>query len=61
MSSCHDMKIGDIYICEGCGIELHVVQECEHSHVPAEDCACHSEGEKGGFFCCNKPLVKKES
>jgi len=59
MSSCHDMKKGDIYFCEDCGIELQVVKECAHVGTPADACTGHAEGESGGFVCCNKPLRKK--
>jgi len=59
MSNCHEMKKGDIYYCEDCGIELQVVKECSHADIPASDCKCHAEGESGGFICCNKLLKKK--
>ncbi len=28
MASCHEMKMGQVYVCEGCGLELQVVKEC---------------------------------
>jgi hypothetical protein len=59
MATCHDMRKGEIYVCEDCGIELQVVAECRDAGTPAEQCGCHAEGESGGFFCCNRPLKKK--
>ncbi len=58
MSSCHDMKKGDIYVCGDCGIELQVIKECEHSGSD-DECACHDDGGDCGFTCCNQPLKKK--
>jgi hypothetical protein len=36
MPNCHEMKTGDIYVCEGCGLELQVVKECKECGQPAE-------------------------
>ncbi len=60
MASCHDMKQGDIYYCKDCGIELQVVKECKNTDIPAEQCACHAEGESCSFSCCGSDLVKKK-
>ena len=59
MSNCHEMKKGEIYMCGNCGIELQVVKECKDAGIPAEDCACHSDGESCTFSCCGQELVKK--
>ena len=56
MVSCHDMKLGQIYVCEGCGLELQVVQECEECGESVEDCACE---EHCTFECCGEPLKLK--
>jgi hypothetical protein len=58
MSGCTDMKKGDIYVCDECGIELQVIKECEHSGS-GEGAACHDDGSDCGFMCCDKPLRKK--
>jgi len=61
MSSCHEMKKGEIYVCRGCGLELQVVAECENADQPPEACACHPHGEAECVIdCCGAPLVKKD-
>ena len=59
MASCHEMKRGEVYVCEGCGLELQVMAECEHAGIPAEECACHVDGGECAIVCCGRPLVKK--
>ena len=59
MVNCHDMKNGDIYVCEDCGLELQVVHECKEAGTSAADCACHASAEPCTFSCCGKPLIKK--
>jgi len=61
MTNCHVMKKGEIYVCEGCGIEIQVIKECKDVGTPAEECCCHDEGSSYTFSCCGKPLVKKGS
>ena len=55
MAGCHDMKVGQVYMCGGCGIELEVVTECteceEHDSCCSEPCA---------FECCGMPLTLKK-
>ena len=55
--NCNEMKKGEIYVCDDCGIELQVIKECEHSEE--EGAACHAGGDCG-FTCCDKPLRKKK-
>jgi hypothetical protein len=55
------MKQGEIYVCEGCGMELQVVKECEHAGTSADDCGCHEDGSECAITCCGKELVKKSS
>jgi hypothetical protein len=59
MSSCHDMKKGEIYVCEDCNLELQVISECDHS-CGDDDCTCHDDGGECALMCCNKPLKKKD-
>ena len=59
MLSCHDMKQGDVYVCEECGLELQVKRECKESETPAEECACHTDASACTFSCCGRDLVKK--
>ncbi len=59
MLSCHNMKKGEIYVCEECGLELQVVKECKDAGTPAEECGCHPKADPCTFSCCGKDLVKK--
>lgn len=56
MTDCHKMKKGQIYICEGCGVELKVVKECHECGTPSEECEC----EPCTFVCCGNELKLKE-
>ncbi|MBN2392837.1 MAG: hypothetical protein JXR84_19050 [Anaerolineae bacterium] len=56
MPSCHDMKLGEIYVCEACGLELQVVKECKECGESAEDCECESHC---SFECCGEPIKLK--
>jgi hypothetical protein len=57
MISCHEMRLGQVYVCNECGLELKVVKECREVGIPEEDCSC---GEHGGFECCGETLKLKE-
>jgi len=61
MASCHEMKKGEVYVCEECGMELQVMVECEHVGTAAAECTCHVNGGECAIVCCGKPLVKKSS
>ncbi|MBN2495124.1 MAG: hypothetical protein JXR96_11070 [Deltaproteobacteria bacterium] len=60
MASCHEMKEGQIWYCESCGVELKVVKPCKHGHKDADECGCHEEGETCGFTCCGQDLKLKQ-
>ena len=61
MSSCHDMKKGEVYTCGECGLEVQVVAECRDVGKPASECGCHgAEEEMCEISCCGKPLAKRE-
>jgi len=47
MAVCCETKVGEVYVCEGCGWEVEVKK------VPAQ-CGC-----KETFSCCGKPMVLK--
>jgi predicted nucleic acid-binding Zn ribbon protein len=52
------MKLGQVYACEECGLELKVVKECKEFGKPDEECSCEVHG---GFECCGGPLkLQKE-
>jgi hypothetical protein len=59
MASCHEMKKGEIYVCEDCGLELKVVRECHSVGKPVADCDCHDDGSECAITCCGRELVKK--
>ena len=56
MPSCHDMKLGQVYVCEECGLELQVVQECDECGEDASECSCV---EHCTFSCCGEELKLK--
>jgi hypothetical protein len=56
MVSCHEMKLGQVYVCEECGLELQVVKECKDCDTSAEVCECT---EHCRFECCGEPLKLK--
>jgi predicted nucleic acid-binding Zn ribbon protein len=59
MPGCHDMKEGEIYYCEDCGLELKVVKECKNAYKPVEECECCQEHGPTTFSCCGIALKKK--
>jgi len=61
MANCHEMRNGEVYGCEECGLELQVIKECKDVGTPAEECACHPVASACTFSCCGKDLVKKKS
>ncbi len=40
MPNCHEMKVGNVYACEKCGLELKVVKECKEVETAPENCRC---------------------
>ena len=58
MTSCHEMRVGEVYVCGDCGLELKVVKECHEVGMPDEECSCAVHG---GFECCGEPLKLKEA
>lgn len=61
MVQCHEMKKGDIYVCQDCGIELQVVKDCKDAETMAEVCGCKDSSMPCTFSCCGKELVKKQA
>jgi hypothetical protein len=53
MVNCHEMKKGQVYVCEECGLKLEVIEECRDCGTPAESCE-HTECR---FVCCDKELT----
>jgi hypothetical protein len=57
MINCHEMRKGQVYYCEGCGLELQVISECKSCGTPAEECECP---EPCTFQCCGQSLKLKQ-
>ena len=55
MPSCSEMKVGQIYACGECGMELQVVKEC--TECEGDDATCSDD--PCTFQCCGKDLVLK--
>ncbi len=56
MVHCHDMKLGQVYVCEECGLELKVEKSCtttgDHPKgVPCTECI---------HVCCSKDMKLSE-
>jgi hypothetical protein len=55
MVHCHDMEVGQVYICEDCGLELKVEKSCtaNSSHPKGVSCS------RCIHVCCNKDMKLK--
>ncbi len=56
MTRCDEMREGDVYVCEKCGLEIEVLEECNHEDGEEAEETCHIEE----FRCCGEPLSLKE-
>jgi hypothetical protein len=58
MTDCNEMKLGEVYTCKQCGLELEVVKECIEAKAwrPLEQCECT----QCPVTCCGDELVKIE-
>lgn len=56
MAGCSEMREGEVYCCEECGLEIEVTEECSHEEGDESDEVCTVTG----FVCCGKPLTLKE-
>jgi hypothetical protein len=52
MANCVDMKEGDRFVCENCGLELQVVKSC--SCIAGDEVVCSVP-----LQCCRKDMLKK--
>jgi hypothetical protein len=60
MAGCSDMKVGQVYTCADCGIELQVVKACK-PEAAETGCGCHTgEQQECVISCCDKELTLKE-
>lgn len=55
MSSCHEMTIGETYICKDCGLEMQVIHECKDKGKSEDECGCPP----CNLSCCGHPLELK--
>ena len=67
MPMSHDIKKGETYTCEVCGLTLQVIEQCKRFGVPDEDVTpgdkiCDACGGAHQFeiTCCGTVLKKKE-
>jgi hypothetical protein len=51
MANCGDMKEGDLYYCESCGLELRVTKTCSCGSGGADACSVPLQ-------CCGKEMKK---
>ena len=47
---CSEMKLGQVYVCGDCGLELKVVKECD---CESDDCSCSDPD------CCGEGMKLK--
>jgi len=48
--TCSEMKLGEVYVCSDCGLELKVVKECD---CETDSCSCSD------LECCGSGLTRK--
>ena len=51
------MKLGEVYVCEECGLELQVVKECKECGEDAAECTCV---EHCDFSCCGEEMKLRD-
>jgi hypothetical protein len=54
MVHCHDMRAGQVYVCEECGLELEVAKNCSEDGRLCVSCT------RCTFVCCNKDMKLRE-
>ena len=52
MANCCDMNVGDVYVCDVCGLELRVEKAC--NCTPGDTEACDVP-----LTCCGQEMKKK--
>ena len=53
MATCTEMKEGDLYVCQTCGLELQVIKTC--MCIAGEEVSCTVP-----LQCCGKEMTKKQ-
>ncbi len=61
MTTCHDMRLDEVYSCPDCGLEVTVTKECADvgQHSEPTDCCNPGSDKECALTCCGRPLVKK--
>lgn len=57
MASCNEMKKGDVFHCETCGLEFEVKAECNCPDI--DECAPEAGHDCCEFECCGQAMVRK--
>jgi hypothetical protein len=57
MTDCHNLKEGDVLVCEGCGLELKVVKACDECGTEEKECGCCP----CTFACCDDDMKVKKA
>ena len=52
MANCYDMKEGDVYSCDTCGLEVQVVQSCTCAEGGEDACSLPMQ-------CCGEAMKRK--
>lgn len=55
MADCCEVKVGEVYSCEKCELEVQVVRECQEVSASSEECDCTP----CSLVCCGEGLKKK--
>jgi hypothetical protein len=56
MTRCDEMREGEVYYCEHCGLEIEVIEECSHEDGDEAVEVCRVEE----FVCCGEPMTLRE-
>ncbi len=56
--NCETMKVGQVYACKSCGLELKIQKTCNRCGAEGSECDCKHE-ELCTFRCCGENLKLK--
>jgi hypothetical protein len=56
MARCDEMREGEVYYCERCGLEIQVLEECSHDEGEEAEEVCRLDE----LMCCGEPLSLRE-
>ena len=52
--NCSELKEGQVLVCEVCGFELNVINECKDDSCTKDVCST------GEMMCCGEPMKLKQ-